>query len=1123
MSTCFSFLDQKLPDLSKLAIDAENYAFSDPESAAVKLRSFVEQYLYALYSKLGIAILDNPNLYELMSNLNTIQAVPPIIIDSLHIIRKTGNRAAHSQKIETNQIIDLLKHTHNIASWMCIVFYKANPAIVYSFSAPVKHKTEPKDQLSDKEIEEKEAKLKELTEALKEERRKLAAVKKSNEELKIFKQKSIEASRILRFNEDDTRKQLIDIELGNAGWFVNPDGADSEYVGQEIKVDNQPTPTGIGYADYVLWDDNGLPLAIIEAKRYSKDPTNGQKQAELYADSLENKYAQRPIIFLTNGHDIIIWNDAAKEAPRKIYGFYSKDSLQYVHFSNKEKLRYNDIKFDPKYDLRMYQTATNKSVVEKFGKKYRKALIVLATGTGKTRVAVSLCDAMMSANWAKRILFLCDRRELRKQANNVFSEYIPTAPLIIVSSSTYKERDKRIYLATYPGMMTHLKTFDVGFFDLIIADESHRSIYNKYKEIFDYFDAYQVGLTATPVEFVQRNTYSLFQCGNQDPTSNYSYEQAVLDEYLVPYEVETLTTKFLRDGIKYSEMTRDQQLQYEEQSASVDIPEYSATQVEKQVFNLDTERIILKNLMENGIQDESGSHPGHTIIFARNHEHAVVMAREFNSMYPQYGGKFCQVIDTYNDRAEQLIDDFKGIGTNNDLTIAISVDMLDTGIDIPEVVNLVFAKPVKSYVKFWQMIGRGTRLCKNLFGRGIDKEKFRIFDHWGNFDWFSVNYKTTEPSENTSLMQYLFNTRISLAEAAQKHNKNEENDYIVELIAKDVNTVSSIDTIPVKDRWKELQEVSRNDAIKRFSPKTANILKNDISPLMKWVNIRGNILAYRFDHLIVKAQIELLVNSNKFEELKDKIIEEVSLLKRNLNQVKMKQTLIDKVLSDSFWDGITVLQLDRIRKELRDIMKYKDTTPLSGTKPELLDIEEEKDLIRSGHHDGLLNETQMLAYKKRVEDVLNAMFDKSITLQKIRKGLPVNENELNSLVALILTENDNLDINTLYQFFPDTAGSLDLALRRIIGIEAVAVNNYFTKFTQNHNELTAKQITFLNMLKNLISKNGAIKLNSLYEDPFTTLHNNGVDGIFPKEETIDEIFHILDQNKLFIRTQDENK
>lgn len=1116
----FTYFKEKLPELATLGEFAEQYIYIDPTSSAVKLRSFAEKYVQIIFSRLGLHEVEGSNLYDNLLQLNDQSIVQKSVIDYLHILRQTGNKAAHGHDLSSNEALQLLKYAHSIASWLLVVFYNGNPAIEYSFKDPklITQKNGEKEKLHSQLLK-KENQVEELLKQLKSEREKLAEVIKSKEELEALTQKGKRFADELKFDEKTTRRLLIDKLISDAGWIIDSDGKSTNEVGQEIEVDGQPTETGKGYVDYVLWNDDGKPLAVIEAKKTSIDPDIGKKQATLYADSLERKYNQRPVIFLTNGHDIQIWNDKENEPPRKIYGFYSKDSLQYLHFKRQERTKANKISFNKKFNLRMYQYEANKRIIEKFGSKHRKALIVQATGTGKTRLAVSLCDALMRANWTKRILFLCDRRELRKQAKNAFTDFIPDAPLTIVYSNTYKERDKRIYLSTYPAMMKCYSTFDVGFFDLIIADESHRSIYNVYQDIFRYFDSYQIGLTATPVDFVNRNTYEMFDCADQDPTAYYSYDQAVIDRYLVPFEVITHTTKFLREGIKYADMSREQKFQLEEQMADAEEVDFSSFQVDKQIYNRATTREILRNLMEEGIKDTTNSHPGKSIIFARSHKHAVMIQSEFNSMYPQYGGRFCQVIDNYDPRAEQLIDDFKGKGTNNDLTIAISVDMLDTGIDIPEVVNLVFAKPIKSYVKFWQMIGRGTRLCPNLLGKGKEKERFLIFDHWGNFEWFDLEYKQAPPSDSISLMERLFNERIDLAELSLE--KFNENDFIycIELIKKDINTVDHLNSLAVKDKWLELKTVKVDGVIENFSEDTKRTLRNEISPLMKWINIRGGVEAHKFDLLIVQAQKELIIDSNQFDNFRDIIIENISLLQRNLYQVRIKQKMINEVLSQEFWDSISVKKLEDIRRELRGIMQFKQTVIVNPETPTVIDIDEEESEIQHREYVPRMTELEMVGYKERVEKILNQIFSENTTLHKIRKGEEVSEDELNSLISLILTKHPNVDIQVLYEFYPDTAGYLDLALRRIIGLDAEAVNKYFTGFVQHHPELSGNQIAFLNMLKNHISKFGAIKLEKFYEVPFTNIHSDGIDGVFQNENTINEIFQILQDNRLSIKPE----
>jgi type I restriction enzyme, R subunit len=515
-------------------------------------------------------------------------------------------------------------------------------------------------------------------------------------------------------------------------------------------------------------------------------------------------------------------------------------------------------------------------------------------------VAISLSEVLIRANWAKRILFLCDRRELRKQAHNAFKAFLPDEPRVYVTAQTYREREHRIYLATYPAMMKCFETFDVGFFDLIIADESHRSIYNRYRDLFYYFDSLQVGLTATPrKDLISHNTYRLFDCEDNDPTSFYSYEDAINDVpgWLVPFEVHTYTTPFLRRGVKYAEMTPDQRRQLEEDEVEPETIQYEQREVDKHVFNKDTNRHVLRNLMEHGIKIEGGSRLGKTIVFARNHNHAILLQQLFDELYPQYGGNFCRVIDHYDPRAEELIDDLKGEGKNPELTIGISVDMLDTGIDIPEVVNLVFAKPVYSYIKFWQMIGRGTRLCPNLFGPGQDKKKFLIFDHWGNFEYFDEHYTEAEPNGNAkSIQQVLFEERIRLAEAAVTAQNHPAFALACDLLLQDVRDLPDA-ALAIRDKWREVKTAQQDGVIQRFDAATKSMLLTTIAPLMQWRNIAGHLPAYEYDLICCRLQTALIKRSARVGDLRDELVGRVSQLPINLNPVREKIAVIERAKS----------------------------------------------------------------------------------------------------------------------------------------------------------------------------------------------------------------------------------
>ncbi len=1110
----FEFLRKHRRELADLGGFAEIYVFTDPSSSLVKLRQLAETVVQGIYSDLKLQRPYAANLNDLLNEDAFRRAVPNVVLNKIHSIRILGNKAAHGDHCSDRDALSALQQAFDLGRWLYVTFYKGKPADCANFKQPPSLSKSEQTEAQKNQLEAKlvaqEAEMQSLLATLEAERNKVSAQAQDINELQAVLEAGNRAAKSLHFDEASTRKQLIDAMLIEAGWRIDPNGKSNDSVAQELEVDRQPTVTGKGYADYVLWGEDGKPLAVVEAKKTAISPQGGQTQAKLYADSLEAQYDQRPIIFYSNGFETYIWNDGLFEPPRRIYGFYSKDSLQYLLFKRTERQPLQTIAPDPKIAGRMYQIEAIKRVCERFSGNHRRSLIVQATGTGKTRVAISLCDTLVRAKWAKRILFLCDRKELRKQALNTFKEFLPGEPRTIVNSETHKDRNKRIYLATYPAMMEYMQSFDVGFFDLIIADESHRSIYNRYRDLFSYFDSLQVGLTATPVQFISRNTYKMFGCEDQDPTSYFSFEQAINHKppYLVPFEVVTHTTGFLREGIKYSAMTAQQRLELEDQLEDATTIEFEENEIDRQIFNKDTNRAVIRNLMENGIRDGYGNRPGKSIVFARSHDHAIQLRKIFDEMYPQYGGRFCQVIDNYQKRNEQLIDDFKGIGSNPDLTIAISVDMLDTGIDIPAVVNLVFAKPVKSYVKFWQMIGRGTRLCENLFGPGQHKQSFRIFDHWNNFEFFDEHYKPAEPSKHKSLLQRVFEAKIALAEVALAQGNLEAFELAIKQMAQDIAALPET-SVSIKEKWREIISIQQGETLKSFSAATRNALKNDLAPLMQWRDSRGHDEAYSFDLLITSLKVEMLRRSASFADLKGKVIDAVSDLAININQVRDKIDLINRVKSSDFWAAPTAASVENMRSELRGIMKYRRTQKGDSFPVPVIDVKEDVNQIHSSPYQPKLEGLQLMAYRKRVVEVLQQLFTTVPVLQKIRRGEAVSEKDIESLCSLVMTQHPDVDLRKLAKFYPELSGNLVVLIRSIIGLESEAVGARFEQFVQKHPSLTAKQTQFLHQLKNHIAEKGGIELDDLYEPPFTILDSQGFDGVFPNESLAHELIALI--------------
>jgi type I restriction enzyme, R subunit len=923
-SVNFEILRDGWPELAGLGGFAESYAHADPASALVKLRLFAENLTKDIYRELQLPKPDLSKFVDLLENDAFVAITPKVVLDKLHALRMHGNKAAHGEPVRSQHALWLLKEAHDLARWMCVRYGQAKADQLPAFRQPaIPGQVEERERRHVLEkLAAQEAQMDTLLSELEEVRSKATAAQKEAAELKQLASSAQAAADELQFSEAETRTRLIDSMLASVGWDIAEGVKNTTQVGKEVEVDGQPTASGIGYADYVLWDDNGNPLAVIEAKKTSTDAELGRHQAKLYSDSLEKRYGHRPVIFYTNGFDIWIWDDAQDFPPRKLYGFYSKDSLQHLaNYQRHNKQPLNTVAISDQIVDRLYQLEAIKRVSERFSQKHRRALVVQATGTGKTRVAIALTDLLIRAGWVKRVLFLCDRKELRKQAKNAFNDFL-SEPTRIITSRVRTNASERVFLATYPAMQKVFQSFDPGFFDLIIADESHRSIYNVYGDIFHYFDCYQVGLTATPVDFVTRSTFRLFGCEGQLPTSNYDLEQAVQAGYLTPFEVYEHTTQFLRDGITLDGLSPQQIQELEDQGEDPAQYDFSSEQIDKVIYNKDTNRAILRNLMENGIKDATGQILGKSIIFARNHQHAMLMRQLFDEMYPQYAGKFCQVIDNYDPRAEQLIDDFKGEGTNNDLTIAISVDMLDTGIDIPEIVNLVFARPVKSPVKFWQMIGRGTRLCPDLFGLGQHKSVFRIFDHWGNFARFEMGYRPAEPTQGKPLAQQVFEERLNVAEIALQKSEIAAFDAVIDLVAQDINALPE-ESIAIREKWKEKRALSRPEVLKAFAPATVARLRQEIAPLMQWRNIRGFSDALALDLLIARMQIAVLRGSGEIADQKIELLDRLASLQMHLNPVREKAEVIKRVKSDAFWRDVTVADLEGARIQLREIMHHR--------------------------------------------------------------------------------------------------------------------------------------------------------------------------------------------------------
>ena len=776
--TNFSFLETKSEYalFAPACMEAEKIYASAPAMCAVGCRKALElgvKWVYAADKTMQMPYKDN--LQSLIHEPTFRFAVDSNTWGKFPFMIKLGNLAVHTERsVEKGDALVSLRGLFEFVQW-----------IDYCYGADYVERTFDESRIPTEKVVVDTRKIKEQESLLDEKQAEIEALRRQIAEMAAqYTAGKVQHRQERTFTPDDltefeTRKRYIDVDMKLMGWkFTGPD-AD---VQEEYPVEGMAGVAGQkGYCDYVLFGKDGMPLAVVEAKRTSKDPNIGRKQAVLYADCLERKFCRRPMMFTTNGFETYFWDD--KSGPqRKVSGIFSKDDLQKRMNSRAERLDLMKIPIDDKITDRYYQKEAIRAVCGQMTQGFRKHLLVMATGTGKTRTASSLTDVLSRGKWVTNILFLADRTALVKQAKDDFKNYLPDMSLCNLCTNK-DDRNARIVFSTYPTILNAIddtksgngrQVFTPAHFDLIIIDESHRSIFKKYRAIFEYFDAFMVGLTATPKTGVDRNTYEFFEMEDRVPTYAYDYETAVQqDHVLVPYYNYEVKTKFLEEGITYEDLSAEDKERYEDDFIEDGyLPDFIPSAALNQfVFNETTVDMVLQDLMDRGIQVEGGDRLGKTILFAQNKRHAEFILERFNKLYPKYNGTFAQRVICDDARAQTVIDDFKV--PDKEPHIAVSVDMMDTGIDVPECVNLVFFKKVRSKTKFWQMIGRGTRLCKGLAcvdqidGAYTGKRRFLIFDYCGNFEYFREHKEGYEAREAKSLSENIFSKQIKIMMALQ--------------------------------------------------------------------------------------------------------------------------------------------------------------------------------------------------------------------------------------------------------------------------------------------------------------------------------------------------------------------
>ena len=919
-------------------------------------------------------------------------------------------------------------------------------------------------------------------------------------------------------NEAETRQKIIDERLKKAGWNVDdPSRVTTEldiWTGSGNRTRDVRNPyRGHLFADYALLGRDGYPIAVVEAKKTAVDPRVGKEQARNYAEKIQQATGREmPFVLYTNGYDIHFW-DTEQYPPRKIYGFPTREDFERIKFlrGNHKPLSLELI--NQNIAGRPYQIQAIRAVLESIEKKRRKFLLVMATGTGKTRVCIGLLDVLMRAAWAQRILFLVDRIALQEQALNAFKEYMPNSPRWPDPEDYEFKSDRRVFVCTYPTMLNMIENdasyFSPHFFDIIVADESHRSIYNVYKNIFDYFDALQLGLTATPKDQIDHNTFKLFECDLGLPTFAYSYEEAVnnIPRYLNPFEVLKVRSKFQQQGINTKTISLSEQKRMIACGEDPTELNFEGTDLERKVTNKGTNVLIVRQFMEECIKDPNGVLPGKTIIFAITKAHAERLCDVFNALYPEYKGKLAEVIVSEKKGVHGkggLLDRFK---TKDMPRVGISVDMLDTGIDIREVVNLVLAKPIFSYTKFWQVIGRGTRVLDptKIKPWCPEKDKFLILDCWENFEYFGEKYREPQEKPLEALPVRLFQARLNKLLAAKALDKTEIMEKVKGQLRQDINRLPK-NSVIVLDSKAELDQAVDDNFWIKLTNKKIEFLRNQIAPIMR-AQSGVDFKAMHFELDITElATAHLSGNKAKFDTLKEGVIEQISELPLSVNIVARQRELIERAQHPAFWAKFTDDDLDLLVEKLSPLMKYRQS---EREKIKELDIQ---DLLTVKEYVVFGPEKERMAtakYREQMEELIHELVDTNLTLQKLKSGQSMTDVEIHALAELLERQHPHITEDILRQVYDHKKAKFIQFLKHILDLEPLTtftetVSNAFDDFIARHNTYSERQIQFLFTLRTFILQTGEIHKNDLIRAPFNQHHPHGIRGVFQPSE-IDEI------------------
>jgi type I restriction enzyme R subunit len=1116
----FAFLQSEWPQVYESAAKAESLVYPDPRSACFYARralEFAVQWLYKVEPALTLPYQDT--LAALLAEPTFTALATQRIAAKARIIKDHGNRAVHTQKVITQyDALTACSELFQFTYWLAHRYARgARPAPELTFNDALLPKTSPVPAQTQKKLEELAASLaakdENLAALLKDKTALDEEIQRLRAEVAAAKAANEAAPDTHDYNEAETRDAFIDLLLKEAGWALDQERD------REFPVQGMPNTTGEGFVDYVLWGEDGKPLAVVEAKRTKRNAGEGQQQAKLYADCLEHQFGQRPVIFYTNGYDHWLWDDTFYP-PRPVQGFYTRDELKLAIDRRTTRKPLDTVVSDKAIVERYYQERAIRKVVAALDRKQRKALLVMATGAGKTRTVIALCDVLQRANWVKRVLFLADRNALVTQALNAFKRHLPaSSPVNLVSE---RDEDGRVYVCTYQTMMGLIdemkggqKRFGPGYFDLVVIDEAHRSVYKKFGAIFQYFDSLLVGLTATPKDEVDRNTYGLFDLEDGVPTDEYPLEEAVRDKWLVPSVPISLQMQFPREGIVYNDLSEEEKEEWDAVEWAEDggVPDrVNAEAVNRWLFNADTVDKVLEHLMTQGHKVAGGDRLGKTILFAKNHDHAEFIAKRFDANYPHYAGHFARVIDFKVEYAQSLIDSFSVLEKQPHL--AISVDMLDTGIDVPEVVNLVFFKLVRSRTKFWQMVGRGTRLCPDLFGPGKDKKNFYIFDVCGNLEFFSQPVPPDSGGSLPGLSERIFGQRVELIAELDAAAAHQPNDALAALRATTATLLREQvaamppDNFLVRAKRRLVEKYSDQTAWDQLGVPEQGELVREVAALPSAV-ADSDQDAKQFDLLLLGLQLSVLRVEPRFAELKKAVIAIASALmeKQAIPMVRDQIMLIEEVQTDQFWEAVTVPELEQVRMRLRALVKFIEK---SRREPVYTNFE---DTLRGSEIIALPGISTGVDTERFREKTMAFLRDKleEPAIHKVRWNEPLTTADLEALEQMLV----QAGVGTAEEIekVAQQEHGLGLFVRSLVGLDRAAAKRAFSKFLEDR-QLNAQQLDFVNLIVDHLTQCGWMRPEQLYSSPFTDEFSAGPNTVFTEEAAMQALISTLSAIRL---------